>query len=91
MLHTTERFVATGIGVITGVVCTLLGTRWYLLWSIRKSLKTAPKVPMEMCEKNHMYPITDALVLDLPELQEPIHMCPFCFRENLMNSEQFKQ
>lgn len=72
----------------------LLASIWLLVklhvWNIRNNLRQVPKVPMLICEKGHLYPEDAALNVSVPELTEQLHLCPFCYDDNMKNAEKFK-
>jgi hypothetical protein len=78
-------FVLAAIALVVGIVA-----RACVIWKIKSAVQHAPKVPMEMCDKQHVYPMADALIVRVPEITDPIHLCPFCYRENLSKAAEPK-
>ena len=62
---------------------------WFLLWRIKQQVDMPTRqVPMLLCEKNHLYPEDQTLSITVDGLN--IKICPFCYNNNLQETEKFK-
>ncbi len=86
------KTVEIGLGIL--MACSMIMGLLYCVfkyheWQIRKQVyATTPQIPVRCCEKGHMYPQTAGLYITVPEIEERIELCPFCYLQNMKSHMQ---